>query len=287
MAGALWVVATPIGNLGDLSGRMEQALREADLIAAEDTRVTMKLLNHLQISKPMISCHRHNERHKAPELVRKMAEEGLKVALTSDAGTPGISDPGVELVRLCHEAGVQVVPVCGPSAVVTALSVSGFDAKAFGFYGFLPREKKPLREKLRQMRSGPEVAVMYESPHRIMDLMAAIGEALPGARACVCCDLTKRFELILVGEAQAVRAQMAENPNVAKGEYVVALDLAAVPPEQQPQPVEMSAELTMLAAMLEGASLADAAEEALARGVSRNEMYRAKLRIKERILAGE
>ena len=148
----LFVVATPIGNLNDLTPRMLEALASADLIAAEDTRVTMKLLNHFELKKPMVSCHRHNEDARAPQLIERMLAEDLTVALTCDAGTPGISDPGHLLVRAAWEAGIPVEPVCGPSAVVTALSASGFDAREFAFYGFLPREKKALRDKLCAIR---------------------------------------------------------------------------------------------------------------------------------------
>ena len=164
----LFVVATPIGNLNDLTPRMREAIESADLIAAEDTRVTMKLLNHWDVKKNLISCHRHNEEDKAPQIVERMLAEDLTVALTCDAGTPGISDPGHLLVRACWEAGIPVEPVSGPSAVVTALSASGFDAREFAFYGFLPREKKFLREKLTAIRrAGVPVCVLYESPHRV------------------------------------------------------------------------------------------------------------------------
>ena len=176
----LYVVATPIGNLSDLTPRMRQALEEADLIAAEDTRVTMKLLNQFDLKKPMISCHRHNEEGKAPLIVDRMLEEDLTVALTCDAGTPGISDPGHLLVRACWEAGIPVEPVCGPSAVVTALSASGFDAREFAFYGFLPRERKALSDKLKAIhQAGIPVFVLYESPHRVVELVAALAGLWP------------------------------------------------------------------------------------------------------------
>ena len=179
----LFVVATPIGNLNDLTPRMREALASADLIAAEDTRVTMKLLNHFELKKPMVSCHRHNEDARAPQLVERMLAEDLTVALTCDAGTPGISDPGHLLVRAAWEAGVPVEPVCGPSAVVTALSASGFDAREFAFYGFLPREKKALRDRLGAIRrAGIPVFVLYESPHRIVDLTAELAPRRAPAR---------------------------------------------------------------------------------------------------------
>ncbi len=277
----LLVVATPIGNLSDLSPRMADALCRCDLVAAEDTRVTMKLLSHLGISRPMVSCHRHNEDKVAPDLLRRMLEEDLVVALTSDAGTPAISDPGVALVRAAHEAGIKVTPISGPSAGIVALSASGFDAREFAFYGFLPREKKPLREKLRQLAMGPAVAVVYESPHRVVDLMDEVARQLPEARACVCCDLTKKFELILVGRADAVLEQMRANPNVEKGEYVVVLDLGGVP-VAAPEAVKVSAEQAMLERMLNGEELNEAAAGVVELGMARNEVYRAKLRIKSR-----
>ena len=149
----LYVVATPIGNLNDISQRMEQVLSGCDLVVAEDTRVTLKLLNHLGISKPMLSCHRHNEEDRLDTIIGRMLHEDMNVALTCDAGTPAISDPGSMLVNAAWENGIRVVPVSGPSAVITALSVSGFDTREFAFYGFLPREKKQLREKLGQIRN--------------------------------------------------------------------------------------------------------------------------------------
>ena len=149
----LFVVATPIGNLNDLTPRMREALACADLIAAEDTRVTMKLLNRMELKKPLVSCHRHNEDVRAPQLIERMLAEDLTVALTCDAGTPAISDPGHLLVRAAWEAGIPVTPICGPSAVTAALSAAGFDAREFAFFGFLPREKKALHEKLDAVRA--------------------------------------------------------------------------------------------------------------------------------------
>ena len=275
----LYVVATPIGNLNDLSPRMHQALEQADLIAAEDTRVTMKLLNQFGIKKPMTSCHRHNEEGKAPQIVTRMLEEDLTVALTCDAGTPGISDPGHLLVRACWEAGIAVQPVCGPSAVVTALSASGFDAREYAFYGFLPREKKALNEKLDAIhRTGIPVFVLYESPHRIVDLVETIAEKWPQCLLCVCSDLTKRFERIYRGDATQVLDRLHANPSVEKGEYCLVADISMAPPARA-RIEKPSAEVWMLARMLDGVELAGAAREAQAAGYARNEIYRAKLRI--------
>lgn len=277
----LYVVATPIGNLSDLTPRMRQALEECDLIAAEDTRVTMKLLNHFDIKKPLISCHRHNEDYRANEIVARMLDEDITVALTCDAGTPAISDPGNQLVAAAWDAGITVVPISGPSATVTALSASGFDAREFAFYGFLPREKKALREKLDSIRnSGVPIAVMYESPHRIVKLVSEIAEAWPGKRLCVCCDLTKRYELIYRGPSQDVLDALNANPNVEKGEYCL---VAEVPePSAVADAAETSADIFMLARMMEGMDEDEAAEAAQEAGYPRNAVYKAKLAIKRR-----
>ncbi len=277
----LYVVATPIGNLSDLTPRMREALEAADLIAAEDTRVTMKLLNHFDLHRPMVSCHRHNEDAKAPQIVQRMLSEDLTVALTCDAGTPGISDPGHLLVRACWEAGIPVTPVCGPSAAVTCLSASGFDAREFAFYGFLPREKKALGDKLDAIRrAGVPVFVLYESPHRIVDLVDRIAEKWPECLLCVCSDLTKRYERIYRGPAPEVLVQLRDNPGVEKGEYCLAADISMLPPPEAPA-ARPDAAAFMLSLMLDDMDLPDAAEVALEQGYARNDVYRARLRIRE------
>ena len=277
----LYVVATPIGNLNDLSPRMREALESADMIAAEDTRVTMKLLNQFNLKKPMTSCHRHNEEDKAPQIVERMLAEDLTVALTCDAGTPGISDPGHLLVRDCWAAGIPVEPVCGPSAVVTCLSASGFDAREFAFYGFLPREKKALDGKLDDIRrAGIPVFVLYESPHRIVELTRRIAGKWPQCMLCVCSDLTKRFERIYRGAAPDVLAALEANPSVEKGEYCLAVDISMLPSAEAPTP-RVEAAAFMLARILDGATIREAAEDAAGAGYPRNEVYRAKLRIEE------
>ncbi|MDO4867993.1 MAG: 16S rRNA (cytidine(1402)-2'-O)-methyltransferase [Clostridia bacterium] len=277
----LYVVATPIGNLSDLTPRTRQALEAADLIAAEDTRVTMKLLNQFDLKKPMTSCHRHNEEGKAPQIVEKMLAEDLTVALTCDAGTPGISDPGHLLVRACWEAGIPVEPVCGPSAVVTCLSASGFDAREFAFYGFLPREKKALSDKLDAIhRAGVPVFVLYESPHRIVDLVEALAEKWPQCALCVCSDLTKRYERIYRGAAPEVLAALKANASVEKGEYCLAADISMLPPAEAPAQ-RPSAAAWMLERVLEGDDVREAARAASEAGYPRNEVYRAKLKISE------
>lgn len=278
----LLVVATPIGNLNDLTPRAADALRKANLIAAEDTRVTMKLLNHLDIKKPMISCHRHNEEGKASGIIERMLAEDLTVALTCDAGTPAISDPGQFLVDAAWQAGIRVTPISGASATVTALSASGFDSREFGFFGFLPREKKALSEKLQSIRStGLNSAVVYESPHRITDLTRVIGDVMPDVRLLVCCDLTKKYELMLRGTPAEVLKKLEENPNTEKGEYCLVIEFPPMPASDDPEVAEekLFPELMLLKRMLDGESLSEAAR-ALKDQLPRNELYRAKLTVK-------
>ena len=276
----LYIVATPIGNLQDLSPRMREALETCDLVAAEDTRVTMKLLQVLGIHKPMLSCHRHNEEDRGDALISRMLEEDLCVALTCDAGTPAISDPGQLLVDAAWRAGVEVRPVCGPSATVTALSAAGFDAREFAFYGFLPREKKPLLEKLQSIRgTGIPVAVIYESPHRVVKLAEAICQALPGCNLAVCCDLSKMYEKIYRGPCEQVLGELSANPNVEKGEYCLVIDMSPMPPAEKKAETP-PAGAVMLEAILDGADLDEAEEAARQAGCPRNDIYRARLRIR-------
>ena len=279
----LYVVATPIGNLGDMSPRAVETLRSVQLIAAEDTRVTMKLTSHFDIHTPLTSCHRHNEAGKAQEIVRRMLDEGIDVALVTDAGTPGVSDPGMILTRLCAEAGIPVVAVPGPTALAAALSVSGFDVTEFTFYGFLPREKKPLEEKLRSM-IGQQAAVIHESPFRVIALMEAVARVLPEAKVSASCDLSKLHELTLRGTPAQVLEQLKANEKAEKGEYCIVLDLRQVPmPEPAAPAAELTPELRLVGLMLEGLSLREARERLQAEGLRKNELYAAALRVKELI----
>lgn len=284
----LFVVATPIGNLGDFSPRAVETLKSVQLIAAEDTRVTMKLLNHFGIHTPLTSCHRHNEAGKAQEIVARMLSEGIDVALVTDAGTPGVSDPGMILTGLCAGAGIPVVAVPGPTALAAALSVSGFDVTEFTFYGFLPREKKPLEEKLRSM-SGTQAAILHESPFRVVALMESVTRVLPEARVSASCDLSKLHELTLRGTPAEVLAELRANEKAEKGEYCIVLDLRQVPvPEEAPAEAPLTPELKLVRLMLEeGLSLREARERLQAQGLRKNELYTAALRVKALLDAEE
>ena len=276
----LYVVATPIGNLSDMSPRALEVLRSADLIAAEDTRVTRALLNHFGIDTPAVSNHQHNEEHRASPLVERMLAEDLTVAVVTDAGTPCISDPGSVLVREAAAAGIEVLAVPGPTAMASALSVSGFDTREFAFYGFLPRGGRELREKLLAMqRSGVPVAVVHESPHRVIYLVEEIARTLPGCRVSASCDLTKLYEKTIRGDAQDVLAMLRANEKAEKGEYCLVLDMSGVTiDEEEPLP-QASLEAQLFEELLCGSDLRAAGERLMERGAKRNEVYRARTNV--------
>lgn len=276
----LYVVATPIGNLGDMSTRAIEALKTADLIAAEDTRVTKKLTVHFQIDTPLTSCHQHNEEGKSQHIVKRMLEEDISVALTTDAGTPAISDPGYALVKAAEEAGIEVLAIPGACAMAAALSISGMDTREFAFYGFLPREKKALKEKLMSMARGVPIAVVHESPYRVLELMEAIQITLPETRVSVSCDLTKLHELTLRGNVGEVLETMQANPKVEKGEYCIVLDFHQVLLEEEVPKADVSLEAQLFEELLKGVSLRDAQSGLTEQGAKKNAVYQAALRVK-------
>lgn len=283
----LYVVGTPIGNLGDMTPRAVEVLRSVALIAAEDTRVTRKLTNHFGIDTPLTSCHQHNEADKGEALAQRMLEEGIDLALTTDAGTPCISDPGYGLVQAAVKRGIPVVAVPGCCAAVCALSISGMDTREFAFYGFLPREKKALREKLLAMAAGVPVAVVHESPFRVIELMETVAETLPGTMASVSCDLTKLHELTLRGSAAEVLAALRANPKTEKGEYCLVLDFHGLELPSAPAPAaEVSLEARLVEAMLQGNELRQAQAVLVEAGEKKNAVKAAALRLKK-LLQGE
>ncbi|HET9281617.1 MAG TPA: 16S rRNA (cytidine(1402)-2'-O)-methyltransferase [Candidatus Angelobacter sp.] len=217
--GTLYVVATPIGNLEDVSYRAIRVLKEADLIACEDTRHTAKLLQHYGIDKTTVSYHEHNEVERAEELIAKL-EQGLSIAQVSDAGTPGVSDPGYRVIKLAIERGVQVVPVPGPSALLAALAAGGLPTDSFEFHGFLPAKSGQRRSLLESLRDSQNTVVVYEAPHRIAETMKDIVELLGAKRPIVLArELTKVHEEFLRGTAEEVLAQAQEHE--LKGEITL------------------------------------------------------------------
>jgi 16S rRNA (cytidine1402-2'-O)-methyltransferase len=271
VAGSLSVVATPIGNLGDLSERAAEVLRTADLVLAEDTRRTGRLLAHVASRAPQRSLHEHNERERAVEVLERIAA-GEHVALVTDAGTPLVSDPGLTLVRACVEAGVRVVPIPGASAVLAALVVSGLASDRVAFDGFLPRRGGARTRRLEELRTEPRTVVLFLAPHRaaddLADLAAALGEERP---AVLCRELTKLHEDVRRGSLTALHDGVVDG---VRGELTLVIAGAEPPPPPLgPDDEDLEAVAELVAA---GSSTRDAvATVARARGLVRRELYAA------------
>ena len=222
--GILYVVATPIGNLGDFSKRAEDTLRESDLILVEDTRQTIKLLNYFDIKVKMLSYHKFNEKERVEEII-KFLNEGKNISLVSDAGTPCISDPGYILIKEALKNNIKVIGIPGCSAVITSLSVSGLDTSSFAFYGFVPTENKAKKELFERIKySDISTKVIYESPKRIIKLLEYIKKEIPGCVVSVCTELTKIHENTINGKIEEIYEKMKDDPNSFKGEYVVLIN---------------------------------------------------------------
>lgn len=218
--GALYVVATPIGNLDDLSKRAMDTLAQADLIAAEDTRHSVRLLDHIGVRVPLVSLHEHNETSRI-ERIKQALDAGQRVALISDAGTPLISDPGYRLVQALREADYTVIPIPGPSALITALSAAGLPTERFLFEGFLPAKGAGRRQRLSDVVELPVTLVLYESPHRIRQLLEDVETVFGERHLVVARELTKTFETFLQGTARSLLERMAEDADQMRGEFVV------------------------------------------------------------------
>ena len=225
MSGVLFIVATPIGNLDDITLRAVDTLRQVDLVAAEDTRHSRRLLTHLGLNKQMFSLHEHNERQRIKQVLAHLAE-GRSIALVSDAGTPLISDPGYPLVDAVIAAGFRVVPIPGASSVVTALSAAGLPTDRFTFHGFLSAKNSERDRQLQGLVGLPGTQVMFESTHRIERLLQSIERILPMARLVVAKELTKRHETFIRGDASTCLQALQADPALSKGEFVVLLNLA-------------------------------------------------------------
>lgn len=231
MAGKLYLCATPIGNLEDITLRVLRTLKEVDLIAAEDTRNTIKLLNHFEIKTPMTSYHEYNKIDKAAYLIDKMCN-GLNIALVTDAGTPGISDPGEEIVRQAHQAGIEITSLPGACACITALTLSGLSTRRFAFEAFLPREKKERRSILEYLKTETRTIILYEAPHHLLDTLQELFETLGDRNITLCKELTKVHEQTLLFKISTAITYFSENP--PKGEFVLVVEGA--------NPLELEAE---------------------------------------------
>jgi 16S rRNA (cytidine1402-2'-O)-methyltransferase len=278
--GSLYVVATPLGNLRDVTLRALDILGSADVIAAEDTRVTSVLLRHYGIATRALSLHRHNEAQRAAMLVERL-RAGKSVALVSDAGTPAVSDPGARLVRAVQDAGVPVVPIPGPSALATAVSVAGLAAGWFAFLGFLPAAAKARRALLARVAELPCALVLYEAPHRVRATAGELARALGGDRELVVSrELTKKFETVARVRLGDAVAWFAADPNRERGEFVLVVDLPTAPDDgaEAAPGVDVHKLLTALLAELPPARAARAA--AAATGLPRDALYARALAIR-------
>ena len=282
MAGTLYLCATPIGNLEDITFRVLRTLKEADLIAAEDTRHSIKLLNHFEIKTPMTSYHEYNKVEKAAYLVSQMAQ-GLNVALITDAGTPGISDPGEELVRQCYEAGIEVSSLPGPAACITALTMSGLSTRRFCFEAFLPSEKGDKKERARileELKRETGTIIVYEAPHHLVKTLKDLYQALGNRRITVCRELTKKHETAFrTTFEQALSAYEVEEP---RGECVIVIEGISVR-ELEEEKIRSWEEMSLedhLEYYMKGGMDKKEAMKAVAkdRGVSRREIYQQTLK---------
>ena len=279
MSGKLYLCATPIGNLEDITFRVLRVLREADLIAAEDTRHSIKLLNHFDIKTPMTSYHEYNNVEKAAYLVDKM-REGLSVALITDAGTPGISDPGEELVRQCAAAGIEVTSLPGPAACVTALSMSGLPTRRFCFEAFLPSERSDKKERqriLEELKRETRTIILYEAPHHLLGTLRDLRETLGGDRpAALCRELTKKYESVL--RATLEEAISVLEKEEIRGEWVIVLEgrhPEEIRREEEKAWEKMSLEEHMEYYVSQGQDRKEAMRSvAKDRGISRRDVYR-------------
>lgn len=221
MAGTLYLCATPIGNLGDMTPRVIETLREVDMIAAEDTRNSIKLLNHFEIKTSMTSYHEYNKIEKADYLVEQMMQ-GKNIALITDAGTPAISDPGEVLVQKCQQAGITVTSLPGAAACITALTLSGLSTRRFCFEGFLPSDKKEKAEVLKDLKEESRTMILYEAPHHLVRTLTELYETVGNRRITLCRELTKKFETILPTTLEdALAMYEKEEP---RGEYVLVIE---------------------------------------------------------------
>ncbi len=278
MSGTLYLCATPIGNLEDITLRCIRILKEVDLIAAEDTRNSIKLLNHFDIKTPMTSYHEYNKTSKGNKLTERLLK-GENIALITDAGTPGISDPGEELVRMCQEAGITVTAVPGAAACITALTISGLPTRRFAFEAFLPADKKERQAVLGEMENETRTMVVYEAPHRLVRTLKALGEALGNRRVRICRELTKKHETVFAATIEEALAFYEKQE--PKGECVIVIEGKSreeLRAREQAQWEAMSIEEHMDYYMSGGMEKKEAMKQvAKDRGIGKREVYQALL----------
>ena len=278
MQGKLYLCATPIGNLEDITYRVLRKLKEVDLIAAEDTRNSIKLLNHFDIHTPMTSYHEYNKIEKAEVLIRKM-QEGTNIALITDAGTPGISDPGEDLVCMCYEAGIEVTSLPGPAACITALTLSGLPTRRFAFEAFLPSDKKERQAVLSELVNETRTIILYEAPHRLLKTLNELLEALGNRKMTLCRELTKKHETAFASTIEDIlKFYETQEP---KGECVLVIEGKSreeLVQEERARWEEMTIKEHMEVYLAQGMDKKEAMKAvAKDRGVSKRDIYQALL----------
>ncbi|MCL2775455.1 MAG: 16S rRNA (cytidine(1402)-2'-O)-methyltransferase [Oscillospiraceae bacterium] len=283
MNGKLYIVATPIGNLGDMTQRAVDILRECDIIAAEDTQNSMTILTKFEIKSKLVSNHKFNEANSSGYFIRELLN-GRNIAIISDAGTPCISDPGYILVRKASENNIDVIGIPGACAAVTAVSISGFDVKSFVFEGFFPRENSEIKKITQKLKNNPGISIFYESPKRIIKTFEIFAENLPDCNICLCNDLTKKFEKIYRGSPVEILRELEANPSAEKGEYTIVAETVDRP-QSQIQSTSQSIESVIVDVMIkQKCTVKDAinyiASDSLY-NFSKNEVYAASLNIKK------
>lgn len=282
MAGKLYLCATPIGNLDDITLRVLNTLKEVDLIAAEDTRHSIKLLNHFDIKTPMTSYHEFNKVEKARYLVDKM-REGMNVALITDAGTPGISDPGEELVKQCYEAGIALTSLPGPAACITALTMSGMNTRRFVFEAFLPSDKKEKQRILEELKNETRTIILYEAPHRLLRTLSGLLDTLGNRRISICRELTKKYETVFrTTFSEALAFYETEEP---RGECVIVVEgknTEEIQKEREQIWESVPMEEHVKKYLLEGMEKKEAMKQvAKDRGISKRDVYQYLTNLKE------
>lgn len=283
MTGTLFLCATPIGNLEDITFRVLRTLKEADLIAAEDTRHSIKLLNHFEIKTPMTSYHEFNKYDKADYLIEKLLE-GLNIALITDAGTPGISDPGEELVKKAYEAGIHVTSLPGPAACITALTLSGLSTRRFAFEAFLPQDKKEKQRILEQLKNETRTVIIYEAPHRLIKTLKELRECLGNRKVTLLRELTKTHETVFGGTMEDILSFYEEKE--PKGECVIVIEgksTQEILEEKKEQWENVSLPDHMEQYMIKGMSKKEAMK-AVANdlGITKREVYKKLLEMEEK-----
>lgn len=281
MAGILYLCATPIGNLEDITFRVVRTLKEVDLIAAEDTRNSIKLLNHFEIKTPMTSYHEFNKFDKGQYLITRLLN-GENIALITDAGTPGISDPGEELVKMCYESNIEVTSLPGAVACVTALILSGKSTRRFCFEAFLPTDKKDRRDTLEELARETRTIILYEAPHRLSKTLVELESCLGNRKISICRELTKKYETIFRTTFEEAIAYYSENP--VKGECVIVIEGASRTKQKEDKQEEWK-RLTLEEHMAYYEELGNASKEAMKlvakdRGITKRDVYQALLQQK-------